>query len=397
MLPREIYLNQIRTFYHFIDIKMLKGLKRCGKSTLLKLIKEELLCQNIDKNHLIYIDTEKVSPNFDLKEEVFKNIKDENTYYLFIDEIQNISNSVNILKDFLKTKVLSIFVTTSVKNELIDKLLTDLQPSIHLFNIEAISFNEIINLKQTTNKQLIEQEFNTYLLWGGLPHKFKLQNKEEIETYLKDTFEAIIFDEIIKENSIKDINLLLTVLDYLIANTSQMFSATEIINFFKEKNIAISSKTIYECLKYAEEVQFLIKVPTYDIERNKTLQRRNRYYLSDLGLNTIFNKQKKTNYVALLKNIVYNELIIFGYDVITGMIQNETIDFVASKYGEKMYIQVEFLISQAENSQKKINTLQKITDDYPKYILSMDRNNYSTDNIIHENIIYWLLEKKDYL
>lgn len=397
MLPRKIYLNQIRPFYHFIDIKMLKGLKRCGKSTLLKLIKEELLCQNIDKSHLIYIDTEKVSPNFDLKEEVFKNIKDENTYYLFIDEIQNISNSVSILKDFLKTKVLSIFVTTSVKNELIDKLMTDLQPSIHLFNIEAISFNEIINLKQTTNKQLIEQEFNTYLLWGGLPHKFKLQNKEEIETYLKDTFEAIIFDEIIKENSIKDINLLLIVLDYLIANTSQMFSATEIINFFKEKNIAISSKTIYECLKYAEEVQFLIKVPTYDIERNKTLQRRNRYYLSDLGLNTIFNKQKKTNYVALLKNIVYNELIIFGYDVITGMIQNETIDFVASKYGEKMYIQVEFLLSQAENSQKKINTLQKITDDYPKYILSMDRNNYSTDDIIHENIIYWLLEKKDYL
>lgn len=394
MLPREIYLNQIRPFYHFVDIKMLKGLKRCGKSTLLKLIKEELLCENIDKSHLIYIDTEKVSPNFDLKEEVFKNIKDENTYYLFIDEIQNISNSVNILKDFLKTKVLSIFVTTSVKNELIDKLITDLQPSIHLFNIEAISFNEIINLKQTTNKQLIEQEFNTYLLWGGLPHKFKLQNKEEIETYLKDTFEAIIFDEIIKENSIKDINLLLTVLDYLIANTSQMFSATEIINFFKEKNIAISSKTIYECLKYAEEVQFLIKVPTYDIERNKTLQRRNRYYLSDLGLNTIFNKQKKTNYVALLKNIVYNELIIFGYDVITGMIQNETIDFVASKYGEKMYIQVEFLLSQAENSQKKINTLQKITDDYPKYILSMDRNKYSTDNIIHENIIYWLLKRK---
>ncbi len=394
MLPREIYLNQIRTFYHFIDIKMLKGLKRCGKSTLLKLIKEELLCQNIDKSHLIYIDTEKVSSNFDLKEEVFKNIKDENTYYLFIDEIQNISNSVNVLKDFLKTNVLSIFVTTSVKNELIDKLLTDLQPYIHLFNIEAISFNEIINLKQTTNKQLIEQEFNTYLLWGGLPHKFKLQNKEEIETYLKDTFEAIIFDEIIKKNSIKDINLLLTVLDYLIANTSQMFSATEIINFFKEKNIAISSKTIYECLKYAEEVQFLIKVPTYDIERNKTLQRRNRYYLSDLGLNTIFNKQKKTNYVALLKNIVYNELIIFGYDVITGMIQNETIDFVASKYGEKMYIQVEFLLSQAENSQKKINTLQKITDDCPKYILSMDRNNYSTDNIIHENIIYWLLKRK---
>ena len=394
MLPREIYLNQIRPFYHFVDIKMLKGLKRCGKSTLLKLIKEELLCENIDKSHLIYIDTEKVSPNFDLKEEVFKNIKDEHTYYLFIDEIQNISNSVNILKDFLKTKVLSIFVTTSVKNELIDKLMTDLQPSIHLFNIEAISFNEIIYLKQTTNKQLIEQEFNTYLLWGGLPHKFKLQNKEEIETYLKDTFEAIIFDEIIKENSIKDINLLLTVLDYLIANTSQMFSATEIINFFKEKNIAISSKTIYECLKYAEEVQFLIKVPTYDIERNKTLQRRNRYYLSDLGLNTIFNKQKKTNYVALLKNIVYNELIIFGYDVITGMIQNETIDFVASKYGEKMYIQVEFLLSQAENSQKKINTLQKITDDYPKYILSMDRNKYSTDNIIHENIIYWLLKRK---
>ena len=394
MLPREIYLNQIRTFYHFIDIKMLKGLKRSGKSTLLKFIKEELLCQNIDKSHLIYIDTEKVSPNFDLKKEVFKNIKDEHTYYLFIDEIQNISNSVNILKDFLKTKALSIFVTTSVKNELIDKFMTDLQPYIHFFTIEAISFGEIINLKKVTNKQLIEQEFNTYLLWWWLPHKFKLQNKEETEIYLKDTFEAIIFEEIIKKNSIKDINLLLTVLDYLIASTSQMFSATEIINFFKEKNIAISSKTIYECLNYAEETLFLTKVPTYDIERNKILQRRNRYYLSDLGLNSIFNKQKKTNYVALLKNIVYNELVTHGFSITTGMIQNEIIDFVATRNNEKIYIQVDFLLSQAENSQKKINILKEIPDNYPKYILSMDRNNYSTDDIIHENLIYWLLEEK---
>ena len=397
MLPREIYLNQIRTFYHFADIKMLQGLKRCGKSTLLKLIKDELLCQNIDKDHLIYIDTEKVSANFDLKDEILKYIKDEQTYYLFIDEVQNIQNSIDILKYFLKTTTISIFVTTSIKNEFMDTFLSTLQPYIHFFTIEAISFGEIINLKKVTNKQLIEQEFNTYLLWGGLPHKFKLQNKEETEIYLKDTFEAIIFEEIIKKNSIKDINLLLTVLDYLIASTSQMFSATEIINFFKEKNIAISSKTIYECLNYAEETLFLTKVPTYDIERNKILQRRNRYYLSDLGLNSIFNKQKKTNYVALLKNIVYNELVTHGFSIITGMIQNEIIDFVATRNDEKVYIQVDFLLSQAENSQKKINILKEIPDNYPKYILSMDRNNYSTDDIIHENIIYWLLDEKDNL
>ena len=176
-----------------------------------------------------------------------------------------------------------------------------------------------------------------------------------------------------------------------------MFSATEIINFFKEKNIAISSKTIYECLNYAEETLFLTKVPTYDIERNKILQRRNRYYLSDLGLNSIFNKQKKTNYVALLKNIVYNELVTHGFSIITGMIQNEIIDFVATRNDEKVYIQVDFLLSQAENSQKKINILKEIPDNYPKYILSMDRNNCSTDDIIHENLIYWLLEEKDNL
>ena len=126
-----------------------------------------------------------------------------------------------------------------------------------------------------------------------------------------------------------------------------MLYRTEIINFFKEKNIAISSKTIYECLNYAEETLFLTKVPTYDIERNKILQRRNRYYLSDLGLNSIFNKQKKTNYVALLKNIVYNELVTHGFSITTGMIQNEMIDFVATRNDEKVYIQVDFLLSQA--------------------------------------------------
>ena len=394
MLPREIYLDQIRPFYHYNDIKMIKGLKRCGKTTLLKLIKEELFCQNIDKEHLIYIDADKISTNFNLKEEILKNIKDEKTYYLFIDEIQNIQVSTDILKYFFKTTSLSIFVTTSVKNRFINNFISTLHPYIHIFNIEGISFGEIVSLKKITNKQLIEQEFNSYLLWGGLPHKFKFKNKEETEIYLKDTFEAIIFSEIIKKNSIKDINLLLNVLDYLIASTSQMFSATEIINFFKEKNIAISSKTIYECLNYAEETLFLVKVPTYDIKRDKILQRRNRYYLSDLGLNSIFNKQKKTNYVALLKNIVYNELVTRGFSVTTGTIQNEIIDFVAEKDNEKIYIQVDFLLSQAENSQKKINILKEIHDNYAKYILSMDRNNYSTENIIHKNIIYWLLEEK---
>lgn len=394
MIPRYIYINLIQPFYHSTDIKFLQGLKRSGKSTLLRMIKNELLHQAIDKEHLIYIDSEKTTVNFNLKDEVIKNIKDNQTYYLFIDEIQNIQNAIDGVKELLESKKISIFATTSVKNEIVDNFISTLQPYIHFFSIETISFKEIIELKKITNKQLIEQEFNAYLLWGGLPHKFKLQNREETEVYLKDTFEAIIFEEIIKKNSIKDINLLLTVLDYLIASTSQMFSATEIINFFKEKNVAISSKTIYECLNYAEETLFLTKIPTYDIERNKILQRRNRYYLSDLGLNSIFNKQKKTNYVALLKNIVYNELITHGFSITTGMIQNEIIDFVATRNDEKVYIQVDFLLSQTENSQKKINILKEIPDNYPKYILSMDRNNYSTDDIIHENIIYWLLEHK---
>lgn len=394
MIPRYIYINLIQPFYHSTDIKFLQGLKRSGKSTLLRMIKNELLHQAIDKEHLIYIDSEKTTVNFNLKDEVIKNIKDNQTYYLFIDEIQNIQNAIDGVKELLESKKISIFATTSVKNEIVDNFISTLQPYIHFFSIETISFKEIIELKKITNKQLIEQEFNAYLLWGGLPHKFKLQNREETEVYLKDTFEAIIFEEIIKKNSIKDINLLLTVLDYIIASTSQMFSATEIINFFKEKNVAISSKTIYECLNYAEETLFLTKIPTYDIERNKILQRRNRYYLSDLGLNSIFNKQKKTNYVALLKNIVYNELITHGFSITTGMIQNEIIDFVATRNDEKVYIQVDFLLSQTENSQKKINILKEIPDNYPKYILSMDRNNYSIDDIIHENLIYWLLEHK---
>lgn len=195
-----------------------------------------------------------------------------------------------------------------------------------------------------------------------------------------------------KRHNIKNINLFGRVMEFLVTNPSQSFSPSNMIDEFKRENIPVSTRTIYECLDYAEEAFLMEKISAYDIRGKKILTRKDKYYLTDLGLGQILNVNKKAQFGFYIKNIVYNELVLRGYQVSIGNNNGREIDFIAIKHNQKEYYQVCFDLSSELTVEREFNAFHNITDNYPKYVISNDKLDYSQNGIIHKNIIDWLLE-----
>lgn len=227
-----------------------------------------------------------------------------------------------------------------------------------------------------------------------MPQRFEFKTEDGMKAYLSDVFDSIVLKDIVKRNNIKNINLFGRVMEYLVTNPSQVFSPTNMLKEFEKENIPISTKTIYECLDYAETSFLISKVSSYDIRGKRILSRKDKYYLTDLGLGQILNINKKTQFGAYLENIVYNELVFRGYNVSIGSNNGLEIDFIATKYDKIEYYQVSFDLSNKQTEEREFGAYKGIDDNYPKYVISADKLNYSQNGIIHKNIIDWLLEEK---
>ena len=203
----------------------------------------------------------------------------------------------------------------------------------------------------------------------------------------------IFLKDIVKKNNIKNITLFQRVIEYLATNLSQSFSPTNMLKEFTKEEIPISTRTIYECLDYAESSLLMSKVSAYDIRGKKILSRKDKYYLQDLGLGQVLNINKKTQFGAYLENIVYNELIYRGYNVNIGNNNGKEIDFIATKYNQKEYYQVAYTLASDDTEEREFSAYDNIDDNYPKYVISTDKLDYSQNGIIHKNIIDFLLEK----
>ena len=395
MIKREKYLCKIREFYDSDLIKVIMGIRRCGKSVLLKQIMEEL---KIDDAHIIYINFEDVEYAFikdylDLNRYVKEKIIDDKKYYLFFDEIQLVTEWEKAINSFKATLNVSIFVTGSNSKLLSSELATLLSGRYVSFKISPFSFNEVIELKGIKDRRDIEDAFNDYLLWGGLPQRFEFKTEDGMKTYLSDVFDAIVLKDIVKRHNIKNITLFERVMEYLVTNPSQVFSPTNMLREFSKEEIPISTRTIYECLDYAESSLLMSKVSSFDIRGKRILSRKDKYYLSDLGLGQILNVNKKTQFGAYLENVVYNELIYRGYNVSVGNNNGKEIDFIATKYNKKEYYQVTYTLASKETEEREFGAYSNIDDNYPKYVISTDKLDYSQNGIIHKNIIDFLLEE----
>ena len=397
MLIREDYLSKIREFYELDIIKVLIGIRRCGKSVLLKQIIDEIK-SNVDDNHIIYINFEDVTFSYiknylDLNDYINKRIVDGKKYYLFFDEIQMLEDWEKAINSFKATLNVSIFITGSNSKLLSGELATLLSGRYVSFKVFPFSFKEVIDLKKITDIRDIEDAFNDYILWGGLPQRFDFVSNDAMISYLRDVFNSIVLKDIVKRNNIKNIDLFERVMEYLVTNPNKSFSPGNMMNEFSKENIPVSSKTIYECLDYATSAMLMEKISAYDIRGKKILSRKDKYYLTDLGLGQILNVNKKAQYGAYLENIVYNELRYRGCEVSIGNNDGKEIDFIATKHNVKEYYQVAYTLADENTEQREFKAFDNINDNYPKYVISTDKLDYSQNGIIHKNIIDWLLNK----
>lgn len=402
MIIREKYLSKIRPFYEQDLIKVITGIRRSGKSVLLTQIIDELKNKGVKESQIIYINFEFeeysfIKNNIDLNNYIKEKLVNSKKYYLFFDEIQNVDKWERVINSFkatLKDKV-SIFITGSNSDLLSGELATHLAGRYVSFNIYPFSFKEMCEIKNIKDKNKYELEpfFMDYITWGGMPQRFNLTDDMQIKTYLTDIYNSIVVKDIIERFNIKDLDLFNRIVDYIVTTPSQTFSAESLSNYFLSENREVSKITLYNYLEYMIKAMLINKAERYDVRGKRILTGKYKYYLTDLGLGSIKSTNKKTQIGAYLENVVFNELISRGYTVNIGNLENGEIDFIATRFEEKIYIQVAYILSDDNVVSREFNAYNKINDNYPKYVLSMDKFDFSQNGIIHKNIIDWLLEK----
>ena len=398
MVIRERYLKLIRPFYEQELIKVLIGIRRSGKSVILKQIMDELKENNVDDNHIIYInfedyDYEEYTNPKKLNNYVKEKIIDDKKYYIFFDEVQNINKWEKVVNSLRATKNTSIFITGSNSDLLSSDLATHIAGRYVSFKITPFTFDEVCKLLNITDKRDIEETFSDYIKWGGMPQRFMQTNDASRKTYLNDIYDSIIIKDIVKRFNIKDIDLLNRIVMYILTTPSQIFSPESLRNYMQSDSRNVSLETLYNYLDYITRANLISKAERYDVRGKRILTGKYKYYLTDLGFTNILSEGKKDQIGAYLENIVYNELVARGYNVNSGTLENGEIDFIATRFEEKIYVQVAYILSDETVINREFNAYNKIEDNYPKYVLSMDKFDLSQNGIIHKNIIDWLLKK----
>ena len=395
MLKRELYLKRIREFYDSDLIKILVGIRRCGKSVILEQIIEELKTKGIDEKHIIYvnfefIEFEELTDYKKLNTYVKERIQDEKMYYLFFDEIQNVDNFEKVVNSLRASKKVSIFITGSNSRLLSEELSTVLSGRYVSFRINPLSYKEVLELKGI--EKSTDEVFEDYMKWGSLPNRFEFESEEAIKNYLYGVFDSIILRDVVERLKIRDTALFNLILQYIVDTIGREFSAENIMNFLRNEGREVSTLTIYSYLDALCKALLIRKVYRYDVHGKAVLKTLNKYYVTDLGIAQIKNNKTEIDRCYAIENIVYNELIIKGYDVFTGKTKKREIDFVATKPNKKIYIQVAFSIPNEDTKNREFGAYSVITDNYPKYVISLDKLNYEYNGIKHLNLIDFLLD-----
>ena len=397
MIKREMYLKKIRDSYDSELIKIIVGVRR---SVLMMQIIEELILKGIKENHIIYINfedfdyTDYTNPKM-FHQYVKEKIKDEEKYYLFFDEIQNVQDFEKVINSFRATMNVSIFITGSNSRVLSGDLSTYLAGRYINIRMMPFTFSEYMELqKEQGNIKDKEEAFLEYIEWGGMPQIYNSKSIQERKMYLRDLYNTVILKDIVERNSIKDVNLLNRVIQFMMENVGGVISANSITKFLKSDNVTTSVDTILNYIEYINNSMIASKASRYNIRGKSVMTLLEKYYMVDLGLLQLKSSPIEKKVGGRLENIVYNELIARGYDVYIGKTDNGEIDFVVDNFGERFYIQVADYLSSEEVIEREFGAYKNVADNFPKYVITMDKMDYSKDGIIHKNIIDWLLDEK---
>ena len=396
MLKREYYLKRIRPFYQENSlIKIIYGLRRAGKSVILNQIKDELLKDKTDESHIIYINFESLDYSFiknaiDLNNYIKQQIKDNKTYYIFLDEIQKVKDFEKGINSLRITNQCSIFITGSNSKMTFKELSTDLTGRYVSFKVNPLSFSEALEITNTNDyKKLLFDIFE----WGSLPQRFSFKEDITKLNYISDVYDSIVLKDVVERLGVKDITLFNKVWQYILETEGREFSATNVLKYLKNEYREVSAETLYNYIEALCSTFIINKVYRYDIHGKSILKTLNKYYVSDLGVKKIKNTNKETNYSICLENLVYNELIFKGYDVYIGKLKDAEVNFVAIKDKKIKYIQVSLYLNSEETINREFGAYKSIQDNYPKYVISLDDVDMSTNGIKNLNVFDFLLNE----
>lgn len=384
MITREKYIAKIRPFYESDLIKIITGIRRCGKSVVLEQVKSELESQG---KKIIYLNFEKRA--------VYDNLYNDKTlldyiqqkinespnekWYVFLDEIQTVENW-NLACKSLRLENISLFITGSNSKLLSREFTKELSGRYVSFLIKPFVYKEIAEYAKELNKKIT---INNYLIYGGFPKRIEFNDEEAMIQYLNDLDQTIVINDIINRYKIRKDNIFKKVANFVLISNSRIFSGNSIFNYLKSQKIECSINTVMKFLDYLEEAYVIRKIPQYSTKAKKQLDFYTKLYNEDVAFNTIRQINNRFDITHNLENIVYNELIYMGYSLTVFNINGKEIDFLAAKNGKEYFVQVAYSIAENSTYEKEFAPFNITDNSRKKIIITNDEIDYSTSTVQH--------------
>lgn len=381
MIIREKYLQKIRPFYDSDLIKIITGIRRCGKSVVMKQIKDEI--SKISDNYLYYeFEDRLISNKFSNADDIIKNVlenKKDGLCYVFFDEIQDYDGWEEICKT-LRLKNCSIFITGSNQKLLSKEYTKKLSGRYVSFKIYPFVYKEIVQYSQELNRKTSEID---YIIWGGFPKRLEYQDEQAMITYLKDLNETIIHNDLSIRYNIRKIELFEKVVNYIFMSNSRILSSNSIFKYIKQQHNC-SENTISKYIYYLEQAFAIEKIKQYSTKTKQELSFYNKIYIEDVAFNSIRQNNNRYDLTHNFENIIYNELTYMGYNLNVYNINGKEIDFLATNGNKQYYIQVAFSVENEETYKRELTPFNYIKDNLSqKILITNDDIDYSTSIIRH--------------
>jgi hypothetical protein len=398
MIKRKLYIEQMRPFYNTPMVKVLTGMRRSGKSTMLLLIQEDLKSAGVKENQFFRLNMETVEGmavenSHDLLRlltSFFSALGKDQKGYVFLDEVQLLPDWERVVNACNTSYNADIYITGSNASLLSSDLATYLSGRYIGFQIHPFSFSEFIDLFSYLGKSSSEL-FIDYLTFGGMPslQYLDLQYEPSMQL-LRDIYNTVILKDVVSYGRVRDIDLLQRIILFVLNNIGNTFSATSISKYFKSENRSVSVDTVLSYLSLCEDAFFLKRVLRRDLPGKKLLSVNEKYFIADHGFRESLLGGNQASIQGVLGNIVYWELIRRGYSVTIGKLAEKEIDFIASKNTETQYFQVTYLLADEQTIAREFGAFSGLEDNYSRFVLSMDQINLSRGGITHLNIVEWL-------
>ncbi len=399
MINRELYMNKLLAYKDTEFIKIITGIRRCGKSSLLKLFMEKILEENKTAN-VIYMNFESfefddITNYKDMYNKIKEKINKKEKNYILLDEVQRIKEwekAVNALTvDFNS----DIYITGSNAYLLSSELSTFLSGRYIEIRILPLSFKEFLDFTKLEDNLTIDDKFIEYVKFGGMPGIITLKNEENLyENAIKGIYNTVFMKDVVERNKLVDATLLEKILKFLMSNIGSLISSKKIADFLTSQGTKITHNTVLNYLKMLENAYIIYRVPRYDIKGKELLKTLEKYYIVDTGIRNIILGFRNSDFGHIIENIVYFELLRRGYEVTIGKTDSLEVDFIATNSNDKKYYQVTYTMIDESVKNRELNSLKNINDNYEKTVLTMDKlyNNTCEEGIKIKYLIDFLLE-----